>query len=208
MDDMKLCPKCQLTRSRSDFYTDKKSADGMFSYCKKCDNARRGELFKANRKPRVLKTAAEKLASQQASAKLRRSRNKETIQSQRKLYAATNRDKEHARQRAWRLENAARVKEQAATYAKTNASKYAERAMRRHAAKLQATPAWSDTTKIAEFYELAALLTRESGFAYEVDHIVPLQSSIVCGLHWEGNLQVLPLEKNRAKSNRHWPDMP
>lgn len=42
----------------------------------------------------------------------------------------------------------------------------------------------------------------------EVDHIVPLTSDLGCGLHWEGNLQVIPAAANLAKKNFWWPDMP
>jgi hypothetical protein len=41
-----------------------------------------------------------------------------------------------------------------------------------------------------------------------VDHIVPLQSEIVCGLHGEANLQLLTETENKVKSNKLWPDMP
>ena len=40
-----------------------------------------------------------------------------------------------------------------------------------------------------------------------VDNIVPLKSAIVCGLHWEGNLQLLTSVENIKKGNRTWPDM-
>jgi hypothetical protein len=43
---------------------------------------------------------------------------------------------------------------------------------------------------------------------HDVDHIVPLTSKFVCGLHCEANLQYLPSRVNQSKKNRYWPDMP
>jgi hypothetical protein len=42
---------------------------------------------------------------------------------------------------------------------------------------------------------------------YHVDHIVPLTSDLVCGLHCEANLQIAVGKDNIAKNNRWWPDM-
>jgi hypothetical protein len=88
------------------------------------------------------------------------------------------------------------------SHAKENAKSNARRA-----AKLQASVAWADKDKMAVFYEAAQRLTELTGTVYHVDHIVPLVSDKVCGLHNEFNLQVLPGVENLRKHNRHWPDM-
>ena len=77
--------------------------------------------------------------------------------------------------------------------------------VRRRAAEIKATPAWANSFFIREAYALAALRTKMSGFAWHVDHIVPLRSRLVCGLHVESNLQVVPAVTNLTKSNRFWP---
>lgn len=74
----------------------------------------------------------------------------------------------------------------------------------RRAAKVNATPGWltqADRREIASIYERAALLTAATGERHEVDHVVPLRSSVVCGLHVPWNLEVIKAYKNRAKSN-------
>lgn len=73
---------------------------------------------------------------------------------------------------------------------------------------LLATPKWADVEKIMSVYAEAARLTRETGIVHHVDHIVPMKSKIVCGLHWEENLRVLTRSENCSKNNRYWPDMP
>lgn len=64
------------------------------------------------------------------------------------------------------------------------------------AAKKNATPSWADLDIIEDFYKEAEY------FQAEIDHIVPLQSKEVCGLHVEHNLQLLSSAANKSKSNK------
>ena len=86
--------------------------------------------------------------------------------------------------------------------------RHAAKQGKRRAQKVQATPAWANEFFIAEVYDLANRRTKALGFKWEVDHIVPLKSEVVCGLHVENNLRVISAAMNRNKSNRYWPDMP
>jgi hypothetical protein len=79
---------------------------------------------------------------------------------------------------------------------------------KRKAAKKQAIPIWVDMQEVRKVYVRARNAEQASGQRMHVDHIVPLQSPLVCGLHWHGNLQVLPGSQNEAKKNYWWPDMP
>lgn len=73
---------------------------------------------------------------------------------------------------------------------------------RRQAKKIRATPKWAELNLIANVYRQAALR------GWHVDHVVPLNSRLVCGLHCWANLQVLAPSENCSKGNFHWPDMP
>lgn len=62
-------------------------------------------------------------------------------------------------------------------------------------------PVWADDEEIRNIYIEAKYLQ------LQVDHIVPLISNNVCGLHTEYNLQLLSKAENSKKGNRIWPDM-
>lgn len=126
-------------------------------------------------------------------------------------------------QDAWRNRNRAQVNAQAKArgqvnpqvkaitwkrWAKKNVPSLNERSRRRDAGKRQATPAWADRDAMRDIYEIATMLTRMTGVPHCVDHMVPLKSDIVCGLHVQDNLMVMTKSENSRKKNYFWQDMP
>jgi hypothetical protein len=67
--------------------------------------------------------------------------------------------------------------------------------------KRRRTTPWADKKQITVIYKTCRELTRSSGKAYQVDHIVPLNGKQISGLHVQGNLQVIPKEENMEKFN-------
>lgn len=111
---------------------------------------------------------------------------------------------------AWRRRHPILRKETVRRYALANQEKLNANDARRRAAKKNAAPAWANKFFIDEIYDLAKRRTKlkTGGHKWCVDHIVPLCSKLVCGLHVESNLQVIPSTENHLKNNRYWPDMP
>ena len=69
----------------------------------------------------------------------------------------------------------------------------------------EATPNWLSKAQKAtmrEIYKIAITMTQTTGEQYVVDHIIPLRSDYVCGLHVPWNLRVITQEENLKKSNK------
>jgi len=99
-----------------------------------------------------------------------------------------------------------RRKEYDATYYAKNPGFRAKHCAKRRAMKLNATPSWSDDELnsfiIEEAYSLSRLRSDCTKREWSVDHIIPLNNTLVCGLHVGLNLQVIPAIENSIKSNK------
>jgi hypothetical protein len=113
---------------------------------------------------------------------------------------------------AWELANPEKKKaidKRAGTkWASNNRDKRNAQLARYRAAKATATPQWANQAYINLIYKLAKIESERTNKTVHVDHIVPLASEIVCGLHCEDNLQLLFGSENQSKCNKQWPDMP
>jgi hypothetical protein len=131
-------------------------------------------------------------------------RNKEKWAPHAERYKAENPEKYRAAIENWRKRNPEKVKAaQSKSKSRPEAkARNSARQMRRHATKLNATPPWANHAIIQEIYDFANFMTRTTGEKWEVDHIYPLISDTICGLHCEFNLQVIPKSMNARKSNK------
>lgn len=120
-----------------------------------------------------------------------------------------NRARHLSNSRAWDKENRnpENDRSRARAWAKANPDKHAATSRLRHACKLRAVPPWADTSSIQLVYVKAREWSEILGIALHVDHIVPLKSEYVCGLHTVENMQLLSAVDNASKGNRTWPDM-
>lgn len=98
-------------------------------------------------------------------------------------------------------EYAERVREAIHEWRKENPAKNAAHSAKRHAAKLQRTPAFGAQDLIPIFYEVARSATERTGIPHHVDHIIPLRGRNVSGLHVFNNLQILTASENSSKRN-------
>lgn len=175
---MRTCSQCHGTKPEDDFYFHAKR--GRYeARCKQC--------FKA-----VVKTYADtnreevRERNRLAGAKFR-DVNRDGERKRLREYAAANKELYAGRSRVWR---------------ETNPHLNAAKEAKRRASKTRATPKWADLKAIKAIYEEAASMTARTGVQMHVDHIVPLKSKDVCGLHCEANLRVVPAVENIRKSNR------
>lgn len=233
---MKTCWTCKEVKPLDQFGKDKSKADGLCGNCRMCRNAQARQWRKSAGATNEAKAArAIFRASLPSCQKARRSAQKrqayasnpEKYREASRRYRSQNPEKAAASIKASRQKRADYYAEyHAALYESQREQRLlaakayfqsikgkpnpggAARTMKRYAAKLQAIPPWADLDAIKALYKLASDLTASTGVPHHVDHIVPLQSKYVCGLHVEANLQVLPSSINQRKSNRIWPDCP
>lgn len=217
---MKTCTCCGLTKSLSEFYPRRdRGPSAARPYCKECSKIKRSAARFA------LSIAGYESALD--VARQWKQKNPEKVKVQKKEWNDKNAEKvrQYAKysSRKWRLSNLATArarvlasrqkkqdyyKAQLSEWSKNNPAKRNAKYKRYVATRMQAMPIWANNFFIEEIYDLAQIRTKATGIEWHVDHIVPLQSPIVCGLHVEQNLRVITALENRSKGNRHWPDMP
>jgi hypothetical protein len=148
------------------------------SFCKPCVAI----YQKAYREANLLRIAESK--------KQWKLKNKEHVAEKDRAYAQLNPEKRTIARKKWIEINPG----------KNNAAKKLNLVARK-----KRVPMWltdDDKWMLDQAYELAALRTKMFGFAWHVDHVIPLNGKKVSGLHTPYNVQVIPWLENLRKGNR------
>lgn len=182
------CITCSLShpcRKTEEYKRKKKISDSEYA------KANRDKCNLANHRYREKNIDNIREKSREFSRKYR-SENKEKVLVATRIWKSNNKEKTNEYQRNYSKK-----------YRKTDKVRLSRRdeVNKRNAKKRMAMPSWANLNEIKKVY-----LSCPSGF--HVDHIIPLRSKIVCGLHCEQNLQHLPAKENIRKGNKFWPDMP
>ena len=220
IEPTKTCKICDQAKPLSLFSKFVKMADGHLNQCKSCLNKKNRERNELNREFKRAQAESyrrrdgvmtraefhEKLRANKRPrsevARKSNEKNKARIQAYQKAYTEANRERLQIKNAL----NKDRKREWQRQYLKANPGHSAAYVAKRHAAKLQRTPAWLtkfDLLKIKCMYQVAAMRNRESGYAWHVDHIIPLQGVFVSGLHVPDNLRVIPAVDNMRKNNHY-----
>lgn len=205
-DTDKFCGNCSVVKPIEQFRLRRKGHPAPAAYCIECadgiaktwakeqkerhrENGRRWAAANPEKKKAYVLAARDRDPERFKEYVRRYDRNnRELRREKRKAHYNKNRDIEREKHREWRLKNPHR-----------NAFK----AMMYEARKRKAMPAWADKHKILEIYACCAEMNRQSGFVkYHVDHIYPLCSDVMCGLHVHENLRIILAVENQRKSNR------
>lgn len=199
---VKKCNKCGCTKPFSEFNKHCRSKDGLQYWCKPCLRAAVAANVKKDPQAQIERQKRWVAANKKHLSDFNKAWRKQNPEKALAHYARSEANRDKAKRKAWAAENRKKLNANAAEWRKRNPAQCRTFEAKRRAAEVRAIPPWANQDEILQFYRQA----QEKGLT--VDHIVPLRSRLVCGLHCAANLQLLSGSENSIKSNRHWPDMP
>jgi hypothetical protein len=186
----KRCNTCGDQLSPVEFFKDSTKPDGLRKSCKSCTSKSHRKYVAKN-----LSLVSSYKASWYAE-------HAEANRARAKMLYRENSERAKKLAAEWGMKNPLKVKAAKTKWKRLNPGSVRQYSEARREQKYRCTPKWANLEAILAIYESAAQ------YGLTVDHIVPIKSKLVCGLHCEANLRLVSLAENASKGNRHWPDMP
>ena len=193
------------------------AAEGFARYFtgRPCSRGHLCERMTANNRCVMCQRMAQRVLNMRPASKIRRQaydrqrwiEQRSYITNKNRRNYLQNKDVRRAYQMAYDVIHQERLREARDAWKKVNRHVLRHLAAKRRAHVKRATPPWADLLEIKKVYERALLLSQETGIEHHVDHIVPLTSKNVCGLHVHWNLRPIPWRENLSKKNKFIPEL-
>jgi len=185
---LRICTKCSQSKPETAFARNGKN--GLHTGCKRCA-CEAAKMWRASN-PEAAKERD----------RLKHEKHRESNLIRMREYNVANAEKRGEIERARYEREKDNIKERVAKYRKDNPSLIRAWNNGRRANEKRATPGWADYQGIAKFYSVATETSVATGEKHHVDHIIPLNGKLVCGLHVQHNLQVISATENLKKGHR------
>ena len=202
----KKCTKCKSVLPLSSFNKNKSKPDGLGTECRLCANAHskkyhsehiaehkaRGSAYRAANLQKIL-------AADRDYDKHRRDKAAKKITARKTYYKHRTKYLAHGRVMWYKKHEYNLKRKQEYRRSFPELALFHKRT--RQTRVVNAFPRWANREAIKVIYAESARLTKETGIKHHVDHYFPLKSDVVCGLHNEFNLRIIPAVENLSKGN-------
>jgi hypothetical protein len=200
----KTCSCCAEVKPVAEFGKNRQKKDGLHVYCKTCSADKQRSWRTENKDSAnaiALRYRQNHPETQKEINRRFRTKHREKRNAYAKKYFKENREYF----RMWDEQNKESRRNSSKKYRAENPDKQRAAEARRRASVLQALPEWDEELTqfvTEEAFDLAKRRKEITGFAWHVDHVVPLKGKNVCGLHVWNNFQVIPATENLKKGNK------
>jgi hypothetical protein len=192
----KQCSKCLTIKNITNFGKLASHKTGFDVCCKNCRSIKSKTYYIKNQQK--IKNYIKEYSIKNKDLILSKKREYNKKRHKKKIKDSEYSAKRNTQAKEWRLRNSQKVKNYNKKYKIKNKELCESIRGRRVSSKRS-----SSKIKLSELYMKVRKLNKEAKcIKFHIDHIIPLQHELVCGLHVPANLQILTAKENSSKRNK------